>query len=132
MTRGGGKRQDNWLEGAAVSASLLCLAHCLALPLLIAALPALSTVLAVPESFHLWVLAFAVPASGAALVSGRVHHGMDWPLATGAIGLAALAIGAILLGTSPAETPVTVAGSLLLAAAHVGNWRLRRSRHVAH
>ena len=131
MTVRSEKSREDWFEWAAMSASLLCLIHCLALPLLIAALPALSRILAIPESFHVWVLAFAVPASGAALVSGRARHGEIWPLVAGAAGLALLAIGAFLFGQTPGETPVTVTGSLVLAAAHIGNWRLRH-RSQAH
>lgn len=121
-----GQRRDGWLESAAVGASLLCLAHCVALPLVIAALPALSKVLAIPESFHLWVLAVAVPVSGGALVAGRARHGAVWPLVLGAIGLALLAVGALWFGGTSLETPSTVAGSLLLVGAHLANWRLRR------
>ncbi len=120
-----GETREDWFERAAMSASLLCLIHCLALPLIIAALPVLSSILTVPESFHVWVLAFAVPASGAALIAGRTQHGEVWPLALGALGLILLAIGAMVFGESAGETPITVAGSLLLAAAHIGNWRLR-------
>lgn len=119
--------REDWLERAAVSASFLCLLHCLALPLVLAALPALSSVLAIPESFHIWVLAFAVPASGAALWSGRARHGASWPLPLGMAGLAMLAIGAFAFGETRWETPVTTLGSLTLAAAHVVNWRLRHS-----
>jgi len=36
------------LDGLALGASFLCLIHCLALPLVIAALPALATILARP------------------------------------------------------------------------------------
>lgn len=127
------KVQENWVESAAMGASMLCLVHCLALPLILAALPTLSSVLDIPESFHLWVLAFAVPASGAALFAGRARHGAIWPLAIGACGLALLAIGAIVLGSRPAETPTTVLGSLFLVGAHLANWRLRtRGRVLPH
>lgn len=131
MAHAHSRARNDWMESAAVGASLLCLAHCLALPLIIAALPALSNVLAIPETFHLWVLGFAVPASGAALVAGRARHGARWPLALGALGLILLAVGAILFGSMPAETPTTVAGSLLLVTAHLCNWRLRRGRPPA-
>ncbi len=117
----------DWLDRAALFASAACMVHCLALPLLIAALPALSAVLAVPESFHVWVLAFAVPAAGIALVQGRSRHGASYPLGVGAMGLLLLAVGAFAVGEGPLETPVTVAGSLLLAFAHIANWRLRRA-----
>lgn len=123
--------REDWLESAGACASMLCLVHCLAMPLLIAALPALGQVLPVSERFHLWVLAFAIPASGAALLVGRNRHGVQWPLALGAGGLLLLAIGALVLGEGAGETSATVAGSLLLAMAHIANWRLRRSCAMA-
>jgi hypothetical protein len=124
------KTRVDWIERAALSASLLCLIHCLALPLLFAALPMLSKLLALPESIHIWLLAFAVPASGLALVSGRARHGALYPLAVGAAGLALLAVGALAVAATPAEAWVTVAGSLSLAFAHVANWRLRHALHA--
>ena len=117
--------RHDWLDRAAVGASVACLIHCLALPLLFSLLPALTQLLSIPESFHLWVLGFALPTSGYALIAGRERHGARWPLVLGLLGLMLLAIGILWFGATPRETPVTVAGSLALAAAHLGNWRLR-------
>ena len=125
MPGGGPARREDWLERAGLAASMLCLVHCLALPLLFALLPSLIATFSLPESFHLWVLAFAVPASGFALFSGHGRHGAIHPLITGITGLALLAIGVLRFGASPWEMPVTVAGSLCLAFAHIRNWRLR-------
>ena len=124
------EKQSDWLERAALGASVACLVHCLALPLLLAALPVLSTVLDVPESIHVWILAFAIPTSAIAFVTGRAHHGAIYPLVLGVGGLFLLAIGALVFGTSAAETPVTVCGSLMLAGAHLANWRLRHTHHA--
>ncbi|MEI9851199.1 MAG: MerC domain-containing protein [Sphingomonas sp.] len=119
----------DWFERAAVGASLLCLVHCAGLPLLLAALPALSSLIALPEDFHIWILGFAAPASGAALLLGVRRHRAWLPLAAGSLGLALLSAGALLLVGGPYETPVTLAGSLFLVFAHVVNWRLRHRRH---
>jgi hypothetical protein len=119
----------DWVERAAVGASALCLIHCIGLPLLLAALPALSSFLPIPESFHVWVLAFAVPTSALALFTGRHHHRRAHPLMIGAAGLILLATGALFLLGGRWETPVTVLGSLCLALAHIANWRLRHSIH---
>lgn len=121
----GGTVRVDWAERVAIGASLACMVHCLALPLLIALLPALAAVLAVPESFHLWVLALAVPMALLALVQGRARHGRTGPLAAGAAGLACLVLGALAFAEGPAETAFTVVGSVLLVGAHVTNWRLR-------
>ena len=119
----------DWVERAAVGASALCLIHCAGLPLLLAALPALSSLIALPESFHVWILAFAVPSSALALFTGRHHHRRAYPLTIGATGLILLATGALLLLGGRWETPVTIMGSLCLAYAHIANWRLRHSGH---
>jgi hypothetical protein len=73
-----------------------------------------------------WILLFAVPTAGLAFVTGRARHGASYPLIIGALGLIALAIG-VAFGSTRLETPVTVTGSLLLAAAHIANWRLRHA-----
>ncbi|MEI9851712.1 MAG: MerC domain-containing protein [Sphingomonas sp.] len=116
--RAPGARVADWFERAAAGASMLCLAHCAGLPLLLAALPALSKLIALPATFHLWVLGFAVPASGPALAVGWRQHRVRYPLAVGGAGLALLAVGALLLLGGPYETPATIAGSLSLAFAH--------------
>lgn len=115
----------DWVERAAAGASLLCLIHCAGLPLLLAAMPALSRVLDLPESLHLWLLGFAVPA----LLLGFRQHRAWLPLALGAAGLALLTAGALLFDGGRLETVATVAGSLCLIAAHVGNWRRRHGGH---
>ena len=119
----------DWFERAAVGASMLCLIHCIGLPLLLAALPALSKLIALPESFHVWVLGFALLTSSAALLPGHRGHRKRLPLAAGSVGITLLAVGALLLPSSPVETPATVAGSMCLVFAHLSNWRLRHHRH---
>ena len=119
----------DWFERAAAGASLLCLIHCAGLPLLLAALPMLSRIIALPESLHLWLLAFAIPASGSALLLGFRQHRAWPPLAAGGIGLALLSVGALPLAGGRFEVPVTMAGSLCLIAAHVANWRRRHGGH---
>jgi hypothetical protein len=122
-------RGEDWLDRAALGASVLCLIHCLALPLLLAALPALSRVFAVPESVHIWILAFAVPSSAIALFGGRARHGAAYPIVIGIVGLAFLGLGALPLAGTRWDTIVTVPGSIMLAIAHLTNWRLRHARH---
>lgn len=116
-----------WFDGFAVGASALCLVHCLGLPLLIAALPAIANRIDPGEGFHLAVLLFAIPTSAFALIEGwRRHRGVA-PLFVGGAGLALMAMGLAFENWVAVETGVTVAGSLLLAGAHVANWR-RRAR----
>ena len=119
------RRLQDIVEGLAVGAALACLAHCIALPVIIAILPALATVMPIPETFHILALAFAAPATGGALYVGYRRHRLAAPLLMGGGGIALLSLGVLRWGETPLETPVTILGSLFIAAAHVANWRLR-------
>ena len=115
--------RDNWLDTLGIGVSLACLVHCLALPLLIALLPAWSAWLDLPEALHLWLLAFAVPFSPAVLLQGTRSRSRA-PLWLGVAGLAAMAAG-LVAADRAIEPLVTSSGAILLAAGHVLNWRLR-------
>lgn len=118
-------RTADGLDAVALCASGLCLAHCLILPLAIAALPALSSVLDVPESFHVWMVVIAVPVGLTALAEGALKHRSPVPLLAGMAGLSLLTAGAF-FAPENAETGLTVAGGVALAFAHITNWRRRR------
>ncbi|WP_299697077.1 MerC domain-containing protein [Hydrocarboniphaga sp.] len=124
------------LDMGAMLLSGLCLVHCLALPLLVAALPWAMAGLFTSESFHFWMLIAVVPSSFAALLLGCRRH-RDWRvLAVGACGVLLLSAG--LVGSvygviaHRGETVLTVCGALLLAAAHTANFVLHRRRHPDH
>lgn len=113
------------LDASAVALSSLCLLHCLALPLLAAALP-LFGVWAEAEWVHLVFVAIALPMTGFALWRAEHRHplpALAW-LSAG-IGLALLTAGALALPSHAWETPLTVTGSLLLAGTHIWNARRR-------
>ncbi|WP_161956895.1 MerC domain-containing protein [Sphingosinithalassobacter portus] len=118
-------RRQDWIERIALGGSLLCLIHCLVLPLAIALLPALGDAAHLPHTTHRWLLAFVVPATGLALFSGLRRHRRFAPVVTGLIGIALLAIAAFPLLETRWETLLTVAGSLIIATAHLANWRMR-------
>ena len=124
-------RKDDLIEGIAVGATIACLVHCLALPLLIAIIPVIPAVLPIPEHFHAIALGLAIPATGGALFAGYRRHRVAAPLFAGATGLLLLTLGATRWEATPLETPVTVLGSLCIAAAHLVNWRYRRLAHLA-
>ncbi len=121
-------QRSTFLDSAAIGASLLCLIHCIGLPILFALLPALATIgLPSSEWLHLALLLTAIPISGLALVGGWRAHGAVVPLLLGGVGLAGLAAGLVFGSMRGAETALTVAGSLALAMAHIGNWRRLRT-----
>jgi hypothetical protein len=111
------------LDSLAIGASMLCLVHCLLLPLVILLLPMLAHILDVPEEFHLAVFLLAVPTSLLALRAGWRQHGCRAVWLPALSGLTLLAAGLFVAPTEAAEVAVTVAGSLLLALGHLLNWR---------
>ncbi|MGN5373336.1 MerC domain-containing protein [Sphingomonas hankookensis] len=118
-----GDRRQRWLDGFAVTASVLCLIHCLLLPAILVVLPVLATMLAVPERFHAMAFALALPTSVLAIAAGYRRHGRRWPFVVAAIGLTLLGMGAFAIDGEVTERVVSTAGAVLLAVAHVGNWR---------
>lgn len=118
------------LDAAAISLSGLCLAHCLALPLLVVALPVLGTI-AQAEWLHWSFVALAVPVSLAAF--HRAGRRAVLASCMAVAGLVFLILGAAGWPQPHLEVPLTVAGSLILAAAHLLNWRriVRAHRDVA-
>jgi hypothetical protein len=108
------------VDGIAVSASLLCVAHCLALPLLAASVPALGLLVTHSLLVHAMLLCLALPLGLWALMRGRRRAGW-WPVMLGLFGFALMA--AALLAAPWSERWLTIAGVSLVAIAHWGNWR---------
>ncbi|MCW0377706.1 hypothetical protein NB697_000552 [Xanthomonas sacchari] len=119
---------QSFFDASAMVLSGLCLLHCLALPLLAAALP-LFGVWAEAEWVHVVFVAIAAPLAGLALWRGHRRDALPWPLWTlAALGLLSLLAGAFGIPDEASETAMTVSGSLALAGAHLWNWRRHRRR----
>lgn len=117
-----------WADLSAVALSGLCLLHCLALPLLASLLPVLGA-WSEAEWVHGVFVLLAVPLSVAALWRAHARSRLPlrlWVLA--GLGMGLLAIGAMGWPQARWETPITVAGSLMLVATHALNLR-RGHRH---
>lgn len=113
---------------AAIGLSGLCIIHCLALPLAAASLPLLG-VWADAEWAHWLFVGLAAPVSLIALARPSRRGLHLAPLALALLGLSGLLAGVLGWPAETAETGVTVAGSLLLAAAHLLNRRRQRHPH---
>jgi hypothetical protein len=110
---------------SAISLSALCLIHCLALPVLVGVLPVLSAWQSA-KWVHILFVAIALPLTTFALWRSHRRHALPRALMfMAAGGILGLAIGSLGWPDESFEVPVTVAGSLLLASAHLWNW----SRH---
>jgi hypothetical protein len=115
-------KSTNWLDGAAVALSALCLVHCLALPLIVAGLPFLAQF--AEGHLHVQLLVVVLPLSVAALGFGFRRHRSGRIVAGGFLGMSLLVVGATLahdqLGLL-ADRLFTIAGALTLATAHFFN-----------
>lgn len=114
-------------EGFAIGAALLCLIHCLLLPLLLAWTPTLGQALVPQIDLHLWLVMIVGPVSAWLLISVVRQHRLPL-LAAGFAGLGLLILALVVPLTAGQETLMSVTGSIMLAATHATNWALRR-RH---
>ena len=117
----------DFVEGTAVSASVLCLAHCLALPLLLLALPTLADTFFASEAFHIAAAALVVPAAALAFILGYRRHRAPTPALLGSVGVVCIVAALLPQWSESAATMTTTAGSALLIGGHVVNWRMRRA-----
>jgi len=113
-------------DAVAISLSGLCLIHCLALPVLVGFLPLMGA-WAEAEWVHLGFVGLAVPVSIWTL-SRPPRDALPKVVAVlAAVAFMLLISGAVGYPDAALETPLTVAGGLTLAAAHLINWRRRPS-----
>ncbi len=115
-------------DALAIGLSGLCLVHCLAVPVLASLLPMLGA-WAEAAWVHWAFAATAAPVSLWALTRPHAAGPSRSALILASAGLLLL-IGGAAAGHD-AETPLTVTGSLLLAAAHLLNWRRRGGACIA-
>jgi len=116
------QKTGDWLDGAAVALSALCLVHCLALPLVVVGVPFLAQY--AETHLHYQVLVIVIPLSVIALGIGYRRHRDRRIIGGGALGLLLLIIGATVAHTQlglAADRIFTIAGSLVLATAHFFN-----------
>lgn len=115
-------------DKTAIGVSLLCLAHCLAVPLAVVLVPSLAALSLDNEYFHVWMVFAVIPTSAYALTMGCRRHKRYQLLALGFTGLVFLVL-ALLVGESygeAAERILTAVGAFIIAYAHFRNYRLCR------
>jgi hypothetical protein len=122
---------DAALDGTAAALSSLCLLHCLLLPVGLGLAPAVSGLSADalhgPAWVHWGLLLLAAPFSVYALWRGMDAHGDSLPWKLALAGFALMAAGALSHGHVISEQLLTVAGGLVVAAAHWRNWKARKA-----
>lgn len=114
-------------DKTAITLSLLCTAHCLALPFLLILFPSLLSLQLDNEAFHFWMVLAVIPVSLYALTLGCKKHQRFHLLAVGGVGLLCLLLAVFvpeaLLGEI-GEKGLTLIGSALIAFGHFKNYRL--------
>lgn len=122
------------LDGLGLTLSAICLVHCLALPVALTLLPTMAAGVLDHADFHKWMLVIALPASLLAFGIGcRRHRRLD-VLILGGLGLTMLAFAAYAVHAWDGELEryVTIAGGLVLAFAHIQNFRICRRNDCDH
>ncbi len=120
------KLEHYFFDKMAISLSLLCVLHCLALPLLLVFLPSLVALQLDNEAFHLWMVVSVIPTSLYALTMGCNQHKHYRLLAFGMTGLCFLLLAILGEGIIGElwEKILTVFGSVCIAYGHFRNFRL--------
>lgn len=122
------------LDRTAIGLSVVCVLHCLALPLLLVLVPSLAALPFANEEFHLVLVLFVIPISVVALFIGCRRHRDRSVLAWGLSGVVVLVFAAVfghdVLGEI-GEKALTVVGAVMVAIGHVRNFRLCRSEACA-
>ncbi len=123
------------LDAVAVFLSGVCLLHCLALPVLLTLLPIFNVTLLSEKAFHLIMMLVILPISLIALTIGCRQHRDRLTVILGGIGLSVLTITALfghnLFGLT-GERLVTSVGGVILALAHIQNYRCCRQDDCQH
>ena len=153
-------RSHGWLDHLAIGMASVCAVHCLLTPILVIALPIVATSFFVHEDFHLWMILFVLPTTGFAVFMGCRKHKDKWVGALSVLGLSILIFALVQermhhaahaeavthaahcdscardLSKEPipmhAGAWFTTLGGLLLASAHIRNFRLCRKSHCSH
>lgn len=129
------KTDTKFADGAAVLLSGTCMLHCLVLPMLVTLFPIVQGSVLEEQTFHLLMLVFILPTSLLALTIGCRRHKDRLTITLGAIGLVTLTVTALfgheLLGLEW-ERVVTTIGGLILAAAHIQNYRCCQAADCDH
>lgn len=119
--------KSKWLDIASMGLSALCVAHCLLLPFVIAALPMFSA-FAQNDWVHAALVLMAVPTSVLAVQQSKAWLKTEVTLPmTG--GLFLLASAVFVPALHDYETGLSVFGALLVAAAHAINYSAPRFDH---
>lgn len=118
------------IDGSAMGLSLLCLFHCLAMPLVVSVLPMLGAHLFEETTMHVFFFVAAMPLSLFGLWLGvRGAHGGARLMILAGAGLVLMFGGALHDISGEFDVAFTSVGVSLVALAHFLNWRRHARTH---
>lgn len=128
------KNSQMYTDKISISLSILCVVHCLALPLILVFMPSTLGLLLEGEAFHLFMIFVVLPISAYALTMGCQKHKNKQLVVAGAAGLAFLIAGIALehVVGEFGEKALTLIGASILALVHFKNYRLCKKVDCSH
>jgi hypothetical protein len=124
-------KTKNVTDKLAITLSIACAIHCLALPLILLLLPSFVVLQLNNEAFHTWMVIIVLPTSVYALFMGCKQHKRYRLLFIGFLGLMLL-VFAVWLGNEYWEKVLTLVGSMVIAGGHYWNYRLCQQHSFCH
>jgi hypothetical protein len=122
---------ENITDRMAITLSIACAIHCLAMPLLLLLLPSFVVLQLNNEAYHTAMVLIVLPTSVFALFMGCKQHKRYRLLFIGFVGLIFLVL-AISLGNEFWEKVLTLMGSAVIAGGHYWNYRLCQQHTLCH
>jgi|TARA_B110000091_G_C13803718_1_gene471498 hypothetical protein len=122
---------ENVTDKLAITLSIACAIHCLALPLILLLLPSFVALQLNYEAFHTWMVIIVLPTSVYALFMGCKQHKRYKLLFIGFLGLILLVL-ALSIGNEYWEKVLTLVGSAVIAGGHYFNYRLCQQYPLCH
>ncbi len=122
-------------DGLALALTGVCGVQCLLLPVLLIFFPILGGSIFMQDHFHLWLLAGILPAALIAVFLGCRRHKDKWVMGLSVVGLSVLMLAALFghdLFGHETEKWITLSGGLIMAIAHIRNFRLCRKVDCCH
>ena len=127
------KQLINMADRTAITLSTLCVVHCSLLPIILIALPTLSSLAYISdERFHIGLLFAVIPISACAIAFGYAHHRSGLIVLIASVGIIILVLVAVFghaVFGEIGEVIASVVGSVFVAFGHLKNLRCRKFEH---
>ncbi len=119
-------RFSNIWDKIGIGLSLLCLVHCLTLPMIILSLPIMARFYLGNPIVHIGLAILILPVGLISFFKGFAHHGNWRPMALGSVGLVLISVTPMLVHVfnwTINESLMMIVGSVVLIIAHLKNRR---------